>query len=93
MFKLPARIANLATQAEAPHERMRSARAKPLEAKRSEPIKAERSDGPHQHAERKSLALLAYAKARRTAQPKRASPNFGFALRPFALVTFIWASK
>jgi hypothetical protein len=54
-------------------------------AMRSKPIKAERSDGPNQHAEPKRLALLAYAKARRTAQPERLS-KIGVVFRPFALV-------
>ena len=72
--------------------RAKQSAARPLKAKRSEPIKAERSKGPNHHAEPMRLALLASAKARRTAQPKRLS-KIGVVLRPFALVTFIWANK
>ena len=63
-----------------------------INAMRSKPLKGERSKAPNQHAEPKPLALLAYAKARRTAQPERLS-KIGVVFRPFALVTFIWASK
>jgi hypothetical protein len=51
-----------------------------------------RSEASH-HAEPTWLPCLASSNARRTAVPTATVKMNGVVFRPFALVTFIWASK